>query len=69
MTTPRADSTRKPPSTVLMAMAAITLLSACSSAQKLPVADESTRRPANNPGTIELHACRTELHNTRLLAS
>lgn len=45
------------------------LLAACSQTPKVPFADESTRRPANAPGAIDLQACRNELHNTRLLAS
>jgi hypothetical protein len=28
--------------------------------------DEALKRPANNPATVELQVCRTELHNARL---
>lgn len=69
MTSPKTAPTLKSANPALIAIAVATLLSACSGAPKVPVADESTRRPANNPSAIELHACRTELHNTRLLAS
>ena len=44
------------------------LLSSCSTPPKPPTADESRRRPANDPTAIELQSCRNDLENTRILA-
>lgn len=45
------------------------LLAACSSPPKPPTVDESQRRPVNSQMAVELQVCRTDLHNTRLLAT
>lgn len=44
-------------------------LCACSSPPKPPTVDESTRRPANSALAVELQVCKSDLQNTRILAS
>ena len=43
-------------------------LASCSSPPQPPHVDDSHRRPVNAQTTVELQACRNELHNTRLTA-
>ena len=50
-------------------LAALTLLTSCSSPPKPPTVDESRRRPANSVASVELQACKSDLHNTRQLAA
>lgn len=45
------------------------MLGSCSSPPKPPSVDGSTRRPVNSAQAIELQSCRSELQNTRILAS
>jgi outer membrane protein OmpA-like peptidoglycan-associated protein len=45
------------------------LLSSCSSPPKPPTVDESRRRPVNTAMAVELQACRSDLENTRILAT
>lgn len=45
------------------------MLGSCSSPPKPPSVDESSRRQANSAKAIELQTCRSELQNTRILAS
>lgn len=45
------------------------LVGSCGSPPKPPGVDETRRRPVNARSAIELQGCRTELHNTRLLAA
>lgn len=45
------------------------LVTSCSSPPKLPSVDESRKRPANVAMAVELQACRSDLANTRILAS
>lgn len=47
----------------------LTLLASCSSPPKPPTVDESRRRPANAATAVELQVCKSELQNTRLLAT
>jgi hypothetical protein len=52
------------------AMLVLTLLMvACAAPPKPPSVDESLKRPANSPVALELHVCKTDLHNTRLAAT
>jgi hypothetical protein len=44
-------------------------LTGCSAPPKPPTVDETLKRPANNPMAVELQVCRSELQNTRILAS
>ena len=44
------------------------MLGSCGSAPKPPTVDESNRRPANSAMAIDLQACRSDLHNTRIAA-
>jgi outer membrane protein OmpA-like peptidoglycan-associated protein len=43
-------------------------MSSCSSPPRLPAADESNRRPANEPIAVELQVCKSALRNARLQA-
>lgn len=43
-------------------------LGSCGSPPKPPTVDESNRRPANLTMAIDLQACKSELHNTRIVA-
>jgi len=45
------------------------LLSSCSSPPKPPSVDESRRRPANTAMAVELQSCRSELADTRIMAT
>lgn len=45
------------------------LLSSCSSPPKPPSVDESRRRPVNSVMAVELQTCRSDLENTRILAT
>ena len=45
------------------------LVSSCSSPPKPPTVDESRRRPVNTAMAIELQSCRSDLANTRILAT
>jgi outer membrane protein OmpA-like peptidoglycan-associated protein len=45
------------------------LLGSCSSPPKPPTVDESSRRPANSASAVELQVCRSDLHNTRIVAT
>jgi outer membrane protein OmpA-like peptidoglycan-associated protein len=45
------------------------LISSCSSPPSPPAADERLKRPANNAAAIDLQVCRSELHNTRIVAA
>jgi outer membrane protein OmpA-like peptidoglycan-associated protein len=45
------------------------LLASCSSPPKPPTVNESQKRPANVKMAVELQACKSDLHNTRLLAT
>lgn len=45
------------------------MLGSCSSPPKPPTPDESNRRPVNSTQAIKLQSCRSELQNTRILAS
>ena len=45
------------------------LLSSCSSPPKPPTVDESSRRPANSAMAVELQVCKSDLQNTRILAT
>ena len=44
-------------------------LGSCSSPPKPPTVDESLKRPANSAVAVELQVCKSELQNTRILAS
>ncbi|WP_088283011.1 OmpA family protein [Ideonella sp. A 288] len=45
------------------------MLGSCASPPKPPTVDESTKRPANSAMAIALQVCKTDLKNTRLLAT
>jgi outer membrane protein OmpA-like peptidoglycan-associated protein len=45
------------------------LLASCSSPPKPPSVDETNKRPVNVAMAIDLQACKSELHNTRIVAS
>ena len=44
-------------------------LASCSSPPKPPTVDESQKRPVNSQMAVELQVCRSDLQNTRLLAT
>ena len=44
-------------------------LSSCASPPKPPGVDESRKRPVNAASVVDLQVCRTDLQNTRILAS
>jgi hypothetical protein len=46
----------------------LTLLASCSSPPRPPGVDEGRKRPANAAAAVELQACRSDLHNSRLSA-
>jgi outer membrane protein OmpA-like peptidoglycan-associated protein len=52
----------------LGAVATSLAMSSCSSPPRLPTADESNRRPANEPTAVELQVCKSALRNARLQA-
>ena len=45
------------------------LLGSCGSPPKPPTMDESTKRPANTAIAVELQVCKSDLQNTRILAT
>ena len=45
------------------------VLSSCSSPPKPPTVDESAKRPANSAIAVELQVCKSDLQNTRILAT
>ena len=45
------------------------LLSSCGSPPKPPTVDESSKRPANSAMAVELQVCKSDLQNTRILAT
>jgi outer membrane protein OmpA-like peptidoglycan-associated protein len=45
------------------------LVSSCSSPPKPPTVEESRRRPVNTAMAVELQSCRSDLENTRILAT
>jgi outer membrane protein OmpA-like peptidoglycan-associated protein len=47
----------------------LALLGSCSTPPKPPTVDESTRRPANSAQAVELQVCKSDLANTRILAT
>jgi outer membrane protein OmpA-like peptidoglycan-associated protein len=47
----------------------LVLLASCSTPPKPPTVDDAQRRPANTQAAIELQQCRSNLHNTRQLAT
>jgi hypothetical protein len=47
----------------------LALLNACGSAPQPPTVDESLKRPANTAMAVELQVCKSELHNTRIVAN
>ena len=53
----------------LIVIAMSLALGSCSSPPKPPTVDESLKRPANAAVAVELQVCRSELQNTRILAS
>ena len=44
-------------------------LASCSSPPKPPTVDESQKRPVNSQMAVELHVCKNDLQNTRLMAT
>jgi outer membrane protein OmpA-like peptidoglycan-associated protein len=44
-------------------------LASCSSPPRPPTVDESQKRPVNTPMAVELQVCKSDLQNTRLLAT
>ena len=55
--------------TPLLLIAMSLALGSCSSPPKPPTVDESLKRPANAAVAVELQVCKSELQNTRILAS
>lgn len=53
---------------LLLPISLLLMLGSCSSPPQPPTVDESTRRPANSAMAVELLACKSELHNTRIVA-
>ena len=49
--------------------ATLIFLSSCGSPPKAPTVDESRKRPVNTAAVVELQACKSDLQNTRILAS
>lgn len=45
------------------------VLGSCGSPPKPPTVDPATKRPVNAAGTVELQVCKSELQNSRILAS
>lgn len=45
------------------------VLASCGSPPRPPTVDESSKRPANSAMAVELQACKSELQNTRILAT
>lgn len=57
------------PSLPLPWILGLLLLSSCSSPPKPPSVDESRRRPVNTAMAVELQSCRSELADTRIVAT
>ena len=49
--------------------AVLLFLSSCGLPPKAPTVDESRKRPVNRAAVVELQACKSDLKNTRILAS
>ena len=49
--------------------AVLLVISSCSSPPKPPTVDESRKRPVNAAAAVELQVCKSDLQNTRILAS
>jgi outer membrane protein OmpA-like peptidoglycan-associated protein len=47
----------------------LVLLASCSSQPRPPTVDEANKRPANTAMAVELQVCKSDLHNTRILAN
>ena len=45
------------------------VLGSCGSPPKPPIVDESLKRPANSAMAIDLQVCKSDLQNTRILAT
>src|SRR6266568_7173025 len=45
------------------------VLGSCGSPPRPPTVDESSRRPANSAMAVDLQVCRSDLQNTRILAT
>ena len=45
------------------------VLGSCGSPPKAPTVDESTKRPANSAMAVDLQVCKSDLQNTRILAT
>lgn len=45
------------------------VLASCSSPPKPPTVDETQKRPVNSQMAVELHVCKNDLQNTRLMAT
>ncbi len=50
-------------------LSALLVLCSCASPPKPPTVDESRKRPVNAASAIELQTCKSDLQNTRILAS
>lgn len=48
---------------------ALLLLGSCGSPPKAPTVDESQKRPVNSAMAVELQVCKSDLQNTRILAT
>jgi outer membrane protein OmpA-like peptidoglycan-associated protein len=57
------------PCSVTLLAIHLLLLASCSSPPKPPSVDETNKRPANVAMAIDLQACKSELHNTRIVAT
>jgi outer membrane protein OmpA-like peptidoglycan-associated protein len=55
--------------TATQLLPALLVLCSCSSPPKPPSVDPSTRRPVNAASAVELQTCKSDLQNTRILAS
>jgi outer membrane protein OmpA-like peptidoglycan-associated protein len=53
----------------LFLMPALFLVGSCGSPPKAPTVDESQKRPVNAKAAVDLQACRSELHNTRIVVT
>lgn len=60
---------REPPSLSLLSLPWLLLIGSCGSPPKLPTVDESQKRPVNTATAVELQACKSDLQNTRILAT
>jgi hypothetical protein len=57
------------PALLIPMLVLLALLNACGSAPQPPTVDESLKRPANTAMAVELQVCKSELHNTRIVAN